>query len=89
MLVARDRSAVTTEYVPAMAAPVTWGYGTIFRWSLDGTYSRLRSLSHVKNDGNWPANQLVEAADGQFLGATRLGGRRNAGTVYRVTVLAE
>lgn len=65
------------------------GYGTIFRWSLDGTYSRLRSLSHVKNDGNWPANQLVEAADGQFLGATRLGGRRNAGTLYRVTVLAE
>lgn len=60
--------------------------GTIFRFTTDGSFSVLHSLHWTREEGNFPVNELVEAADGDFLGAT-LTGSNIASTLYRVRYL--
>jgi uncharacterized repeat protein (TIGR03803 family) len=58
-------------------------FGTLYRITPDGTFSRL----HVFTGGNGGANpygRLVQAGNGNFYGTTFNGGPRNYGTVFRL-----
>jgi len=63
------------------------GYGTVFKISPQGTYTKLHSFrdGSVTNDGSGPTTSLVEGADGNFYGTTPGGGSAGDGTVYRIT----
>ena len=58
--------------------------GTLFRLSLDGVLTTLHSFQTEGEEGWFAANPLVEAADGEFLGATAIGAAGDQGAVYRL-----
>jgi uncharacterized repeat protein (TIGR03803 family) len=59
------------------------GYGTIFKITMAGTYTVLKSLNTA--DGTNPYGSLVQASDGNFYGMTRLGGTYGRGVIFRIT----
>ena len=61
--------------------------GTIFQVTPTGALTTLYSFCSQKNcaDGNNPAGELVQGADGNFYGTTAAGGAHVKGTVFRVT----
>ena len=67
----------------------TFGYGTIFRITPDGTLTTLHSFDYT--DGAYPYAGLIQAADGAFYGTTNRGGTSDTcgsngcGTVFRIT----
>jgi uncharacterized repeat protein (TIGR03803 family) len=67
----------------------TGGGGTVFRFSLSGTYTTLYSFGSVPDDGGGP-NGLVQGSDGSFYGTTYDGGTNDVasggdGTVFRIS----
>jgi uncharacterized repeat protein (TIGR03803 family) len=60
--------------------------GTVFRISLSGSYTNLYSFGSVSRDGAEPYGALAQGTDGSFYGTTLLGGTKNSGTVYRVSL---
>lgn len=70
------------------------GGGTIYRLTLDGTYTTLHSFGGFDGDGLSPGG-LVQGADGNFYGVTGSGGANhcdsipqaggNCGTLFRMT----
>lgn len=73
-----------------------YGYGTIFRYALDGTYSVIYSFGEQANSGKTPTTGLIAASDGNLYGLTSSGGDyhsdlipiagSNAGTMFKVTI---
>ncbi|HTZ98634.1 MAG TPA: choice-of-anchor tandem repeat GloVer-containing protein [Terriglobales bacterium] len=65
----------------------TYGEGTIFKISLEGTLTVVYTFCSQPNcgDGAEPFGGVVEAADGKFYGTTAGGGTGGYGTVFRVT----
>ncbi|MEI9927873.1 MAG: choice-of-anchor tandem repeat GloVer-containing protein [Sphingomonas sp.] len=73
----------------------TYGAGTAFRITFDGTYSVLYSFGASPSDGIVPVAALVEAGDGNFYGTTTSGGANhcrnipqsggNCGTIFKIT----
>ena len=66
------------------------GGGTVFRLTQDGTLSTFYSFcSHRAHgyclDGAGPAGALVQATDGNFYGATELGGFLGLGSIFKLT----
>jgi uncharacterized repeat protein (TIGR03803 family) len=61
----------------------TNNYGTVFKISVQGTLTTLRSFTFA--DGAWPHAGLVQGADGNFYGTTPQGGSTNRGTVFKIT----
>ena len=65
------------------------GLGTVFRISLDGTFTTLHkflgSRGNGLNEGASPAGALIQGSDGNFYGTTGNGGAPPAGTVFRMT----
>jgi uncharacterized repeat protein (TIGR03803 family) len=68
----------------------TWGdayqnlnEGTVFKITLSGKLTTLHSFQTT--DGANPQGGLVQAADGDFYGATEEGGTYNYGTVFKMT----
>jgi uncharacterized repeat protein (TIGR03803 family) len=61
----------------------TNGGGTIFKMTLTGTYTVLRSLN--TNDGYYPLGDLVQGTDSSFYGTTSTGGVNGAGTIFKIT----
>lgn len=61
--------------------------GTVFKISPSGTYTLLYSFCAASfcTDGSQPLSGLVQAADGNFYGASSTGGTKNAGTLYKIT----
>lgn len=60
--------------------------GTAFRISPAGAFTTLHSFGGPDNDGAYPyLGALVQAADGNFYGATQQGGASKLGTVFRMT----
>ena len=57
--------------------------GTIFKITLTGTYTVLRSLNTA--DGYYPYGDLVQGTDGNFYGTTSTGGSNGAGTIFKIT----
>lgn len=64
------------------------GYGTVFRFTLDGT---LTSLHHFNGIGGaYPTATLIEGADGLLYGTTLLGGDssivpQGGGTIFKIS----
>jgi uncharacterized repeat protein (TIGR03803 family) len=63
----------------------TYGFGTIFRLTLGGTYTTLYSFGATAGDGRNPHATLVEGPDGKLYGATDSGGAHNGGTLFRIS----
>ncbi len=61
----------------------TNGGGTIFKMTLAGVYTVLRSLNTA--DGYYPLGDLVQGTDGNFYGTTSTGGANGAGTIFKIT----
>jgi uncharacterized repeat protein (TIGR03803 family) len=71
------------------------GAGTLFRITLNGTYSTIYSFGAKPGDGAVPIGRVLQASDGNFYGATSTGGTNhcnniptsggNCGTIFRVT----
>lgn len=71
------------------------GGGTVFKITLDGTYTLLHSFGGSADDGIVPVGGLIQATDGDFYGVTSSGGANhcvqvpqdggNCGTVFKMT----
>jgi uncharacterized repeat protein (TIGR03803 family) len=61
--------------------------GSIFSLTLSGTLATVYSFCSQANcaDGQQPAAGVIEGADGNLYGTTRLGGANNAGVIFRLT----
>ena len=59
------------------------GYGTAYRFSLDGTFTLVHAFGGA--DGHTPYAALIQATDGMFYGTTEAGGSAGLGTVFRLT----
>ncbi len=62
----------------------SYGAGTIFSITTDGTYTVLRSLSS-ETDGANPYAELMQASDGKFYGTMSEGGSNGYGTIFSIT----
>ncbi|MEY4761144.1 MAG: hypothetical protein RLZZ200_1000 [Pseudomonadota bacterium] len=58
--------------------------GTLFRLTLDGTYTQLLSFTGATNGAN-PEGPLVVGTDGLLYGTTMTGGANDRGTIFKVT----
>jgi uncharacterized repeat protein (TIGR03803 family) len=65
-------------------SPVPFGVGTIFRLSVDGTFTNLYKFTGF-NDGGFPQAGLVQGNNGIFYGTTQSGGSSQIGTVFQIT----
>ncbi len=63
----------------------TYGEGTVFWISPDGSYSNLYSFGSTPLDGWSPEAVLVQGSDGSFYGTTAGGGANFAGSAFRVS----
>jgi uncharacterized repeat protein (TIGR03803 family) len=61
------------------------GATTVFKITLDGTYSTVYTFGATSGDGLEPFAGLMQASDGSFYGTTASGGVHNYGTVFKVT----
>jgi len=59
------------------------GYGTAYRFTLDGTFTVVHAFGGA--DGHTPYSALIQATDGMFYGTTQAGGSAGLGTVFRMT----
>lgn len=62
----------------------TVGYGVVFKITPAGALTVLHSFTPA-TDGATPYGGLVQATDGNFWGASYVGGTKNHGTIYRIT----
>jgi uncharacterized repeat protein (TIGR03803 family) len=65
-----------------------FGEGTVYRITPEGSYTLLHSFTAstiIPYDGQYPNAGLVQGTDGNFYGATELGGANDGGTVFRIT----
>jgi uncharacterized repeat protein (TIGR03803 family) len=62
------------------------GLGVVFRLTLDGVYTVLRSLGQTKVDAALPYAGLVQAGDGNLYGTTLRGGVNDKGTLFRINL---
>jgi uncharacterized repeat protein (TIGR03803 family) len=66
----------------------TYGVGSVFKLSVNGTPSILYSFQGYFNggaDASTPYAGLLEATDGNLYGVTTNGGTQNDGTLFRIT----
>ncbi len=61
------------------------GQGTAFRVTTNGTFALLTSFSFNDVNGGFPVAGLAQGADGNFHGATFLGGVSGGGSVFSMT----
>ena len=59
------------------------GCGTVYKISPNGTLTTLHCFDRA--DGAKPVGGLIQAADGNLYGETKMGGAHNGGTIYRIT----
>jgi len=64
----------------------TRGLGTVFKIDSNGNESVLHSFAGAPHDGEKPYAGLVRDAHGNLYGTTYVGGTRNLGTVYKITI---
>ena len=61
----------------------TWGNGTIFRITTEGSFTSLCSFNGTNGSG--PLDALIQGNDGNFYGTTVVGGTWGNGTIFRMT----
>jgi uncharacterized repeat protein (TIGR03803 family) len=61
--------------------------GTVFKVTPSGTLTTLYNFASSSSDGFKPIGSLIQGSDGNFYGATNVGGAtvNEAGTVFRIT----
>jgi uncharacterized repeat protein (TIGR03803 family) len=59
-------------------------YGTVYRITLDGTFTLLRAFNYTS--GGYSYAPLVQAADGNLYGTTGYGGASGLGTAFKITL---
>ncbi len=74
----------TTAWGGTSIQTFSLGYGTVFRFSTNGTLTSLYSLNGG-SDGGFPYGGLALGPDGNFYGTTFSGGKYAVGTIYRIT----
>jgi len=74
----------TTAWGGATIGTFSLGYGTVFRFSTNGTLTPLYSLNGG-SDGGFAYGGVTLGPDGNFYGTAFQGGAYAQGTVYRVT----
>jgi uncharacterized repeat protein (TIGR03803 family) len=64
------------------------GSGTIFELSLSGALTTLYSACSQSGcpDGNYLYAPLIQAKDGNLYGTMQIGGARNSGTIFKITL---
>jgi uncharacterized repeat protein (TIGR03803 family) len=77
--VAPDDSLYGTTYIGGGQ-----GLGTLFRLTLDGTYTVLHQFGGGRPNPDRPYAGVTVGPDGFLYGTTLWGGSRNAGTVWRI-----
>ena len=60
------------------------GHGTVFKMTLQGQFTVLHSFTGHE-DGSSPLGKLSIAGDGTLYGCTRIGGRNDSGTLWKVS----
>jgi uncharacterized repeat protein (TIGR03803 family) len=73
----------TTEYGGG-STNCDGGCGVIFKLAADGAETVLHAFAG-NTDGSAPAASLIQGRDGNIYGTASAGGRRNFGTVFRMT----
>jgi len=73
----------TTEWGGTLSL-LPYGFGTIYRFNPDGTFTNLYKFSSG-DDGGFPVAALVRGNDGNFYGTTENGGTNQLGTVFSIT----
>ncbi len=72
----------------ALYGTTQWGgehfAGTVFRLGIDGSLEPVYAFDGDGPVGYWPANTLLETADGEFLGATNIKSDFSPGSIYRL-----
>jgi uncharacterized repeat protein (TIGR03803 family) len=61
------------------------GHGTVFKITPSGTETVLYSFAGGSSDGANPEAGVIQGSDGNFYGATYLGGASGLGTVFELT----
>jgi uncharacterized repeat protein (TIGR03803 family) len=64
----------------------TYGFGTVFRISSDGSFSSVYSFTGI-NDGAQPQAGLIQGGNGNLYGTATVGGYNADGTVFQVSTL--
>jgi uncharacterized repeat protein (TIGR03803 family) len=64
----------------------TDGGGSVFRLTLAGVFTTLKSFGTNKEDEFFPYTGLVQGPDGHLYGTTLRGGLNDKGTIYRITL---
>ena len=59
-------------------------YGTVFKITLDGQLTVLKTFAEFRGDGAAAAAGLIQGTDGKLYGTTYFGGTQNKGTVFRI-----
>lgn len=69
----------------------TYGYGTVFKITPQGTLSTLYSFCAQVGcpDGQNPSAPLLQASNGRFYGMTSQGGANNGGTIFAISPAGE
>jgi len=62
------------------------GNGTLFMMTPSGTLTTLYSFSTTGADGDAPATELLQGADGNLYGTTTRGGAYGAGTIFKLSL---
>jgi uncharacterized repeat protein (TIGR03803 family) len=77
----------TTLNGGAFGHGTTFGQGTVYKVTADGTVSALYVFCSLAQcaDGAQPTSSLVLGGDGNFYGATTGGGANNSGTFFKLT----
>jgi uncharacterized repeat protein (TIGR03803 family) len=77
-------------YLYGVASGGGSGSGTIYRTTLDGELKTLYTFCSIApcTDGTYPTGMIL-AGDGNFYGATNIGGTHKSGTIFSVTPAGE
>lgn len=60
----------------------TFGFGTLYKWAANGTFTVLRSFDN-SNDGEFPQWQLIQDKNGNLYGVAAAGGSIGYGTLFK------
>jgi uncharacterized repeat protein (TIGR03803 family) len=63
--------------------------GVVFKVTLSGTYTVLRSFGQSKRDAVLPYAGLAQASDGNLYGTTLRGGAADKGTIFRISTTGD
>jgi len=80
-----DSNFYGTTYWGGDTNCATYGCGTVFKITPQGTFTSLYQFGGLPTDGINPLAGLVQGSDGNFYGTTYGGGTNNQGTIFNIS----